>query len=56
MNCMIINVFFVTYDQFNASLLIESINFFTKKKKKGLKFKVLLTLNFWMVVYVQMKL
>ncbi len=48
---MIINVFFVTYDQFNASLLIESINFFTKKKKKSL-----LTLNFWMVVYVQVKL
>ncbi len=31
--CTIINVFTVTFDEFNASLLIESINFFQKEKK-----------------------
>jgi len=40
----IINVFTVTFDSFNASLLNKSINFFQRNK-------ILLTPNFWMVVY-----
>ncbi len=32
--CKIINVFTVTFDYFNASLLNKSINFFPKKNKK----------------------
>ncbi len=31
--CNIINVFIVTFDQFKASLLNKSINFYNKKKK-----------------------
>ncbi len=43
---LIINVFTVTFDQFNASLLNKSINFLKKKKKKT----YWPYLNFWTVV------
>ncbi len=33
-NVYVINVFTVTFDQFDASLLCKSINFFLKKKRK----------------------
>jgi len=31
--CIIINIFTITFDQLNASLLYKSINFFLRKKK-----------------------
>ncbi len=43
--CYIINVFTVTVDQFNASLIYKSSNFFKK---------ILVTPNFWMVAYDNM--
>ncbi len=42
-NLYIINVFTVTFDQFNASLMNKSINVFKKIKKNK---KILLTPNF----------
>ncbi len=39
----ITNVFTITFDQFNASFLNKSINLFQN---------ILLTVNFWMIVYI----
>jgi len=40
-------IFIVTFDQFNASLLNKSPNNSNNERK------ILLTINFWMVVYMQ---
>ncbi len=43
--CNIVNINTVTFDQFNASLLNKKIYYFSKK--------ILLSPNFWIVVYYQ---
>ncbi len=48
--CNIINVFTVTFDQFNTSLMNLSINFLKKKKKKRIKW---LTPNFQRCLLLQ---
>ncbi len=51
--CNIINVFTVTFDQLNVSLLNKSINSFQKKSHQlKLLLWALLTQNFWTVVYM----
>ncbi len=42
---LFMQVFIITFDQFNASMLDKSINFFPKRKK------ILMTSNFWTVEY-----
>ncbi len=48
--CNIINVFIIIFDQFKASLLNKSINFYNLFPKKQTK-KIILTPIFWMVGY-----